>query len=107
MNVMHDSRNIAFRRPLGAAEAGSRMRLAVLVTGASEASGELRLWRDGVGETRLNLESEREGESIWLSSFLTLPEKGTLLWYRFELTVDGKKIYCGQAADELGGLGSC
>lgn len=107
MNVMHDSRNIAFRRPLGAAEAGSRMRLAVLVTGASEASGELRLWRDGVGETRLNLESAREGESIWLSSFLTLPEKGTLLWYRFELTVDGKKIYCGQAADELGGLGSC
>ncbi|MBQ1469900.1 MAG: 4-alpha-glucanotransferase [Schwartzia sp.] len=106
MKAEHDSRNAAFRWPLGACEAGGRVRLSVRVEGAEKASGELRIWQDGAGELRLPLKGETEGESIWLSSSLTLPENGTLLWYRFELLIDGKKIFCGQAADELGGSGA-
>lgn len=105
MKVEHDSRNAAFRNPLGAVEAGSHVRLAVRVEGVSEASGELRIWRDGAGEQRLALREEKEGESIWLSSFLSMPEEGTLVWYRFELELDGRRFICGQDKDELGGMG--
>ena len=71
MKAEHDSRNAAFRWPLGACEAGGRVRLSVRVEGAEKASGELRIWQDGAGELRLPLKGETEGRRFSADRQLT------------------------------------
>ena len=55
LRIEHDSRNPVFRFPVGAAEAGGRVRLAICVEGAESVQGQVRIWRDGFGETLLPL----------------------------------------------------
>ena len=98
---MHDSRNPAFRFPIGAVEAGGRVRLALSVEGAEDAEtivAEVRVWRDGVGETLVPMtllstkdsdEEKATGEPLpfsapkWFVATIDLPDEGGLLWYYF------------------------
>ncbi len=130
-SVAHNSRDVAYRFPVGAVEAESEVWLGVKITGVSEAideagdeaesaanvrytvkdgaaSGALRLWQEGVGETRVPLVmslDERTGD-VWLGASITVPDAGTLVWYYFELNVRGKSFYYGNNAECLGGLGA-
>ncbi|MBR1761467.1 MAG: 4-alpha-glucanotransferase [Schwartzia sp.] len=119
LTVKHDSRDAAFRFPLGAAEAGGRVRLAISVAGAASLEGQVRVWRDGVGETLVPLaeyargendteEQEATGQPLplsdaarWFGAVIDLPEAGGLLWYYFILIVDHRVYYYGNT----GGLG--
>ena len=119
LKVVHDSRNPAFRFPIGAVEAGGRVRLALSVEGAENAEtivAEVRVWRDGVGETLVpmtllsNKDSEEEkatGEPLpfsapgWFVATIDLPDEGGLLWYYFILLIDRHVRFYGNN----GGLG--
>ena len=125
LRVEHDSRNTVFRFPVGAAEAGGRVRLAVRVEGAASVQGQLRVWRDGFGETLLPLVPvaparadaiAQEGEKAtgdplpsfdapkWFGAVLDLPEAGGLVWYYFILLIDHRVYYYGNTGG-LGGTG--
>ncbi len=119
LKVIHDSRNPAFRFPIGAVEAGGRVRLALSVEGAEDAEtivAEVRVWRDGVGETLVpmtllsNKDSDEEkatGEPLpfsapgWFVATVDLPDEGGLLWYYFILLIDRHVRFYGN----IGGLG--
>ena len=119
LKIRHDSRDPAFRFPIGAVEAGGRMRLAISVEGAEVLEGQVRVWRDGVGETLLPLtpysheapdteEKEATGKPLplsaasrWFGTVVDLPEEGGLLWYYFILIADHRVYYYGNT----GGLG--
>ena len=123
LKIVHDSRNAAFRFPLGAAEAGGRVRLALRVEGAASIRGQVRIWRDGAGETLVPLsvfaqktepmeEKEATGEPLpsfdgerWLGAVVDLPDEGGLLWYYFILIVDGSHVYFYGNTGGLGGEG--
>ena len=121
LRVFHDSRNAAFRFPVGAVEAGGKMRLSILVEGAETVAGEARLWRDGFGETLIPLKVSfgdgprpEEGDAAsspspdakrWLSAVVDLPEEGGLLWYYFILLVDGHHVRFYGNTGGMGGEG--
>ena len=50
MLIYHHSQDLNYRRPFGAAEVSSRVSIALDATDTAAVT--LRLWRDGVGETR-------------------------------------------------------
>lgn len=100
MNLYHDSRSIAYRRPQGAAESGSTVELRVRAEGVNWV--ELRLWQQ-------NAEVIHRMKPVApnLYSFsIVLPETPGLVWYCFRASDDsGKIMYYGNARDRLGGVG--
>lgn len=100
MLIYHNSHDTAYRRPFGAAEISSRVTLALDATDAAAVT--LRLWRDGVGETRVPM--AREGSRFTVQ--IEMPEEGCLLWYHFLVTgTDGREYRYGAPRDGLGGEG--
>ena len=117
--IVHDSRNAAFRFPVGAVEAGGRVRVAISVEGAETLEGQVRVWRDGFGETLVPLRpfihEEPDGKEKeatekplplsaaprWFGAVIDLPEEGGLLWYYFILIINHRVYYYGN----VGGLG--
>ena len=100
MNLYHDSRSIAYRRPQGAAESGSTVELRVRAEGVNWV--ELRLWQQ-------NAEVIHRMKPIapnLYSVSIVLPETPGLVWYCFRASDDsGKIMYYGNARDRLGGMG--
>ena len=107
VHIKHDSQDAAYRFPTGARPAGSAVWLGVRVTGATEVSGELRLWQEGTGERLYSLRAERSTKdgALWLGTETVLPEESGLVWYYFTLTVAGQTVYYGNNAERLGGVG--
>lgn len=123
LKIRHDSRNAAFRFPIGAVEAGGQVRLALYVEGAASVRGQVRVWRDGVGETLVPLaefvrveddksKPEATGEPLppfdggrWLGAMLDLPDEGGLLWYYFILFIDDSRVCFYGNVSGLGGEG--
>ena len=119
LKIVHDSRNPAFRFPIGAVEAGGRVRVALSVEGAENAEtivAQVRVWRDGAGETLVpmtllsgeNTEEEKAtGEPLpfsvpkWFVATIDLPDEGGLLWYYFIVLIDQHVRFYGNT----GGLG--
>lgn len=100
MLIYHNSHEESYRRPFGAAEVSSCVRLRLDATDALSAT--LRLWTDGEGEQLLPM--EKEGD-IFTISFKT-PEKAGLLWYYFLVEgQDGVTYRYGNQRDGLGGEG--
>ena len=108
---------------MGAVEAGGQVRLALYVEGASSVRGQVRVWRDGVGETLIPLAEyvraeddrnvkEAAGDPLppfdggrWLGAMLDLPEEGGLLWYYFILFVNESRVCFYGNVSGLGGEG--
>ncbi len=123
LKIKHDSRDAVFRFPIGAVEAGGRVRLALYVEGAASVRGQVRIWRDGVGETLVPLAefvraetntetTEATGKPLplsdggrWLGAVIDMPEEGALLWYYFILLVDDSRVYFYGNTGGLGGEG--
>ena len=101
MLIYHNSHDTAYRRPFGAAAVSSTVTLRLDAPGA--VSADLRLWRDGLGETLLPM--ERRGERYVCA--LTVPDEPCLLWYYFRVTLpDGGAVLYGARDDGLGGEGA-
>ena len=106
--VEHNSRNVYFRSPIGAAEAGSKIKLGIrLRTCQSIQSVLMRGWHDRFGEKLFTLTTKDEwsSEEKYYSITLDLPEKGCLLWYYFIITTADDTCYYGNNPEQLGGLG--
>ena len=104
----HNSQDIYYRSPVGAAEAGTRMRIGIrLKTKEAIEKVLLRLWREGSGEKLLELTTKadaRDEERFYAVEFL-LPETGCLLWYYFIVASATGTFYYGNNMEHLGGMG--
>ena len=76
--IVHESRNSIFRRPFGAAEAGTEVYLAAEKVGAPDMT--LRLHPFTGEDTLLPMTAEGGGR---FSVTVTLPETPCVLWYSF------------------------
>ena len=101
MHIFHDSRDLRYRDPAGAAETGSAVSLSLEAEGAQSAV--LRLWRDEEGETRVQMLEEEDGR---YTARIMIPYEPGLIWYYFVITCpDGSVLYYGNKEDALGGEG--
>lgn len=106
--VEHNSRNVYFRSQVGAAEAGSKIKLGIrLRTRQSIHTVLMRGWHDRLGEKLFTLTTKDDSnrDEKFYSITLELPEKGCLLWYYFIITTDDGTCYYGNNPEQLGGLG--
>lgn len=107
--IEHDSQFPAYRFPTGAVATNQPVLLSLRVTGSENVSGDLRFWQSDLSsqERRMPLISTKDKKSggSWLHVILTTPAHGCLLWYQFELNVDGQTLYFGNNAQSLGGYG--
>ena len=109
--VKHDSQNEFYRRPLGAAEAGSSVRLRLKVETESLSAEDkievkLRFWQERAGEHIYIMQPDTAAlENLYYSADVTMPEKGCLMWYYFVVTINDKVWYYGNNPERLGGIG--
>ena len=99
MTAYHNSRMPLYRRPFGAAVAGSPLFLAVQADAEAEACT-LLLAADGKAPDAYPM--ARSGSLFSVS--LTLPAAGCLMWYTFRLSLSGgKTVWLGCAQNRTGG----
>ena len=106
--VEHNSQNIYFRSIVGAAEAGSRMRLGLqLRTGEPVRQVLLRLWQEQAGEQLVTLVShDANAAQRFYTAWIEMPDHGCLLWYYFIITMESGTYFYGNNAEMLGGVGA-
>jgi cyclomaltodextrinase len=106
--VFHNSQDEYYRFPFGAVEYGSRINLKLAVGSKSPGnSANLILLREGHNEVKvpMGIETER-GEGLIYSADITAPPESGLLWYFFEVIIEGEKCYYGNNEGNFGGEGS-
>ncbi len=107
-NVEHNSQNIYYRSTVGAAEAGSQVRLGIRIN-TQEIIKQVLLhtWADGAGEkwSTLTTRDRDDAQEKFYSLVVTMPEKGGLLWYYFIIVTADKTYYYGNNPEQLGGVG--
>ncbi len=106
--VEHNSHNVYYRSPFGAAEAGSKVRLGLHIKSPQQINQVLlRLWQEKSGEKLLPLTSKDpiDSDNRYFSIELTMPEKGCLLWYYFIISCSDGTCYYGNNHEQWGGLG--
>ncbi len=105
MSAYHNSRNHIYREPFGAAAVGTDIKVAIDFRNELPAEVVLRIWTDGVGETRIPMSiSKREG--IYTATGIYTAKEPSLNWYRFEIVyADGRKAYYGAKEGRQGGEG--
>ena len=90
----HHSQDAAYRFPPGARPAGTPLWLGIRLASETEASGVVRVWRDGEGERIYELSPAPAGEgAIFLGATILLPPESGLVWYYFILTIEGETLY--------------
>ena len=107
--VEHNSQNIYFRSPIGAAEAGTKVRLGIRLKTKQEIRHVLlRLWHDKSGEKLVNLTTKDDSSKAekFYCVDMEMPEKGCLLWYYFIITTAQGTTYYGNNPEQWGGLGN-
>ena len=108
-NVEHNSHSVYYRSTIGAAEAGSKIRLGLRIhTELAIKQVLLRLWQERKGETLLPLQVKKHVEGTtdyFFSTELELPDKGCLLWYYFIINTSQGTCYYGNNPEMLGGKG--
>ena len=133
MKILHDSRNINYRNPFGAVEAGTEVTLSVSVAGADVVEAVLQYRRDeeeaytsvqmsevpcgpkGVisdqsQDVRKAADaSDKNPDGHMLTAVIKAPEESCLLWYRFKLTLSDDcgthSIYYCNNKEGYGGRG--
>ena len=100
MNVFHDSHSGVYRLPTGAAPCSGKVVLRLLTQGVQSAT--LRVWW---GDREAFYTMKAVGSDIF-SYELPLPEDPCVIWYYFVVVgTDGARMYYGNTADQLGGVG--
>ena len=107
-NVEHNSQNIYYRSTVGAAEAGSTVRLGIRLKTAERIKQVLlHTWTEGDGEKWSDLATRDKDDAPekFYSLEWKLPEKGGLVWYYFIIVTADRTYYYGNNAEQLGGIG--
>ena len=107
-DVLHNSQNIYYRSTVGAAEAGSTVRLGIRIKGDADIKQVLlHTWLETTGEKWSNL-STRDNDNApekFYSLTVKMPDKGCLMWYYFIIVTGGRTYYYGNNPESLGGVG--
>jgi len=95
--LYHHSRLTAYRSPQGAVPCGTAVTISAMADASLKgAKVFLRLWCEGVGETRI----EMAGDGLLQASF-AVPNEPTMLWYWFLIEqADGQTRYLGASSGE-------
>ncbi len=101
ISIMHDSRNLVYRRPFGARPAGDRVRLSLDVRGGRPSDVLLRVWS---GREQIFKMTAEEGSSVYQAEF-DLPAEPGLVWYYFIVTLPGRRLFYGNNPEKIGGRG--
>lgn len=108
--LYHDSQDLFYREPFGAVKCRTQVTLRLQVAGAKKGDAVyLRLWKKDT-ETVLPMhrletkEGPAEQTAVFETALDTGPEPG-LVWYYFYLIHQGKILYYGNNAKNLGGSG--
>ncbi len=109
MKIFHDSRNINFREPFGAAPVKTGVSVSLEVKDLPEVSVRLMLWKgEEVSPRYLDMKEDEPGSGRYSVAFKA-PEHGCLLWYSFEIGFNEegelKTVYYGNNDECLGGEG--
>ena len=101
LSVIHNSRIIDYRRPLGALRCGEKAVLSIRLSGRDAycCNVYLRLWKDGA-EQILNGFRHTGADGIWYGFEISAPERPQLLWYYFIIDCGGKRFYYGSRSGE-------
>ncbi|HYF84471.1 MAG TPA: glycoside hydrolase family 13 protein [Clostridia bacterium] len=103
----HNSHEEKYRFPFGAVPCGSKVSLGLTVhTSSPISSADVIISIEGGIEQRLGLALKDEsGEAMHYTAEVDVPQEPGLLWYYFELVMEGRKYYCGNSESSLGGIG--
>lgn len=108
-NVEHNSQSFYYRSTVGAAEASSKMRLGIRIKTEEEFDKVLLRTKtaDDVEKlVELTTEDAPESEEKFYSAIVTMPSKGTVVFYDFEIDIDEEeKLFYGNNSERLGGRG--
>lgn len=103
----HNSHEEKYRFPFGAVPCGSKVRLGLTAHASSQINAVDVIVSAGSGiEQRLRLTlMDGMGEVMYYTVEVDLPQEPGLLWYYFELVMEGKRYYYGNSESSLGGIG--
>ncbi|MDR2505983.1 MAG: glycoside hydrolase family 13 protein [Oscillospiraceae bacterium] len=105
MLLIHNSRDSFYRNPIGAAPAGSRVRLRLTVKHEVQPDF-VRVRTFSVTESWHDMMPIGQLSGAFLYEVnLTMPEKPNWFWYDFRVCVNDCEISYGNAQDKLGGEG--
>ena len=106
--LFHNSRDLYYRSPAGAAESGSIICLSLDVKLPAEQTVKrvcLHTWQAEAGGVYTVMQPNRQDADHY-SAKIKLPSSGCLLWYYFAVELsDGSIIYYGNNKAQLGGEG--
>ena len=111
MKIYHDSRNIEYREPFGAAECGSEIRLSIDIEDSYPEDVRLMIWRGDDTDARILHMSETglDSGSRRYTASIEAPDDGCLLWYAFAVETEREDerqvFYYGNNEAGLGGVG--
>ncbi len=105
MHLYHNSRQIEYRTPFGAAATESEVCLSVKTDQRVEKMW-LRLWLDSETLVPVDCIGEEMGEYTY-SVKVTMPQKACLLWYCFVAENEGAKHWCCKGAQGIGETLDC
>ena len=106
--VEHNSQNTYYRCPIGAAEAGTKVKIGIrLRTKAAVQQVLLRIWQERTGERLVPLKTDAnfDAEEKYYCGHADMPEKGCLVWYYFIIVAADGTTYYGNNSEQLGGFG--
>jgi len=104
---IHDSHDLFYRDPFGAVETNTEIKLRIKIYAPfTITSAMLRLWQDGLGERKIEMEKEGQVDVAQIfTGIATSPSSPGLMWYYFVIRGAGKTYYYGCNPDGSGGLG--
>lgn len=105
--IVHDSQKEFFRSPFGAVCCKEQLLLRLRFYG-SDAPEKiiLRLWLDGIGEEKIQMQLADEQEDNRLYQIrVDAPSEPGILWYYFIVELQDQTYYYGNCPDGLGGIG--
>lgn len=107
MRLYHNSWLEEYRSPFGATTIGSVCRIALDVYDASTASVQLCAFREGYGETLIDMKLDESYHARCQRYFVNLkmPDETGLVWYYFVVNYRDTTAYFGNNLDKVGGIG--
>ena len=106
--MRHDSHDIRFRKPFGAAAAGERVRLRLKIDRSLPVTSvQCVVWLDKAGREERH-EMQWEGADECWNAYrveITLPELPQLVWYHFQIGTPDRTLFYGRRDHGFGGEG--
>jgi 4-alpha-glucanotransferase len=107
MEAYHNSQDIQYRSPFGAAAVNSKIHLWLdVIDPVPGVNCFVQLWERSRGGRLVPMACDSWGKRARFTAELTMPSEGCLVWYSFVLeTLDRQRSYYGNNLDGMGGVG--